>query len=267
LPDPGLRRVEAAQPSPVHGLSSIVGADPCQAPPVKPTAAGGRLRPVYWLRFCASDIKARLPGLQVVLCCLVQRAVVQFPPLLMSAPLPRPLHSPVVLHGHVIAALAEPRSPQRVPLQSRQQSPPWRLRPPCSGSLLCTPTAGRCCCRPALRRWLRLGAPLLVARIAAGYISAALAAVVGGCLLLELCVQRLQALPHRRRHVNNGYIRTASCTNRSTLTAGEMLLRDGNFSKHARARAVSHYLMLSRFCMVWWCKINSCNLVYCMAAE
>ena len=210
----GLEKDRTMSPSPVHGLSSIIGAHPRQAPPVKPTAAGRRLRAIRWLpSSCGSDFEGRLQRLQVVLCCLVQRAPVPLPPVLLSPPpLLQVLRSPAVLQGCGIATLAEPRSPQRMPPQSRQQSPPWRLLLPCSSSLLCTPAAGRRGCRLALGRWLRLGLLLLVASRAAGHISAAHAGTVGGRLLLKFCVQRLQALPHRRRHINNGHIRAAACT-------------------------------------------------------
>lgn len=132
--------------------------------------------------------------------------------LLLPVPPPRLLRSPVVLHGRVIAMPAEPRSPQCMPLESRQQPPPWRLLIPCSGCFLCTPAARRRCCHLVLGRLLRSSPLLLAVRIAMGLTSTALAAAVGGCLSVQLCVQRLQALPYRRGHINNGHICTAACT-------------------------------------------------------
>ena len=199
-------------PSPVDGLSSIIGAHPRQAPPVKPAAVVQGLRAAPGLCFFGSHFGLRPQGLQLVLCCLMQRAPVPvpvLPMLLLYAILWRLRGSSVVLHDRVIATPAEPRLPRWVTLQPQQEPAPRRLLPGSSGSLLCNPAAGRHCCL-ALGCLLQQNTLMLTASSTVGHISAALAAIVAGCLLLKLRVQRLQALPHRHRHINNGHIGTAA---------------------------------------------------------
>ena len=123
--------------------------------------------------FFGSHFGLRPQGLQLVLCCLMQRAPVPvpvLPMLLLYAILWRLRGSSVVLHDRVIATPAEPRLPRWVTLQPQQEPAPRRLLPGWSGSLLCNPTAGRHCCL-ALGCLLQQNTLLLTASSTAGHVS------------------------------------------------------------------------------------------------